>query len=70
MKGWQFGWLVVLLLILICAIIFGDRREERRLQYIQEVLEEQWTIMDSDAYAEIDRYKDMPESELFEPEEF
>lgn len=66
MKNWQFFVLIAVLFLLITKLddVIG------RLQYIQEILEEQWTIMDSSAYEQIDRYKDMPEEELFEGERF
>lgn len=66
MKNWQFFVLIAVLFLLITKLddVIG------RLQYIQEILEEQWTIMDSSAYEQIDRYKDMPEGELFEGERF
>lgn len=67
MKTWQFALLIVVIAVLAAAV---TERIDRRLQAIQEILEEQWTIMDSDAYGEIDRYEDVPEEELFEPEEF
>lgn len=66
MKNWQFFILIAVLFLLITKVddVIG------RLQYVQEILEEQWTIMDSSAYKQIDRYKDMPEEELFEGERF
>lgn len=63
MKNWQFALLVVLLVGILVTMSEGLFRANRRLQYIQEVLEEQWTIMDSDAYDRIDRYKDLPPEE-------
>ncbi|MGH7166791.1 MAG: hypothetical protein ACREIS_14825 [Nitrospiraceae bacterium] len=66
MKFWQFLVLIAILLALLFEMAWSNATVERRLQSIQEVLEEQWTIMDSDAYGEIDRYRDMPD----EPEEF
>lgn len=70
MKGWQFAGLIWVLCGIAWVIARGNNRAEHRLQAIQEVLEEQWTIMDSDAYKEIDRYKDTPDEELYEPEKF
>jgi hypothetical protein len=70
MKNWQFAILILSLFGITWAIARGNARNESRLQYIQEILEEQWTIMDSSAYEKIDRYKDMPEGELFEAEQF
>lgn len=66
----QFVAILVTLWTILLWIIAGTHKIDQRLQAIQEILEEQWTLMDSSAYEEIDRYKDMPEGELFEAEEF
>lgn len=62
MKGWQFVALIVVLLALLIETAWSNATVERRLQAIQEVLEEQWTIMDSSAIEEVDRYRGMPDA--------
>lgn len=65
MKSWQFFLLFVVLVVILLELHDVNVKLNVKLQYIQEVLEEQWTIMDSDAYAKIDRYKDIPKEELY-----